>query len=116
MSRRENRKNITNTLSNTDVVFIQEDPDNDFGEPIWLGRIFPNMVNYEFQKQPLWEADKRIKLDGIRLDYGKICLTIQCYEQVTGIVESDEVYRLYCGQLPQVQSHNQLAHWDILMP
>ena len=102
MSRRENRKNITNTLSNTDVVFIQEDPDNDFGEPIWLGRIFPNMVNYEFQKQPLWEADKRIKLDGIRLDCDDIGLTIEWYKQFPGFVGSDKIYILYCGQLPQV--------------
>ena len=105
MSRRENRKNITNTLSNTDVVFIQEDPDNDFGEPVWLGRIFPNMVNYEFQKQPLWEADKCINLDGIRLDCGDIGFTIQWYDQVPGIFESDIVYRIYRGQLPQVQSY-----------
>ena len=68
------------------------------------------MVNDEFQKEPLWEADKRIKLDGIRLDCGDIGLTIQWYEQVSVIVESDLVYILYCVEIPQAQSHTQLVH------
>ena len=44
------------------------------------------MLNDEIQKKILWEADKRIKLDGIRLYYGDIALTIQWYEQVPGTV------------------------------
>ena len=89
--------------------------ENDFGEPIWLGRIIPNMINEEFQKQSIWEADKRIKIDGIRLDHGDIGMTIQWYEQVTGIPGSDLVYELECGQPPQVQSHTQLVHGKIAM-
>ena len=65
--------------------------------------------------EPLQEADKRIKLDGIRLDCGDIGLTIQWYEQVTVIIESGLVYRLYCGQIPQVQSHTKLVHGNIAM-
>ena len=72
------------------------------------------MVNDEFQKQPLWESNKRIKLDNIRLDCGDIVLTIQWYEQVHGIVESYLVYRLYCGQIPQVQIHTLIVHGNIL--
>ena len=64
------------------VFLLQGDPDNDFGEPIFLGRIFPNMVNDEYQKQQLREAEKRIKFDGIRIDCGGIGLAIQWYEQV----------------------------------
>ena len=97
------------------ILFLQGDPENDFGETIWLGHIVTNMLNDEFHKQPLWEADKRIKFDVISLNCGYIGLTIQCYEQSTGIVESDLVYRLYCGQLPQVQSHAQLVHGKIVM-
>ena len=44
-----------------------------------MGRIVPNTVNDEFQNQPLWESDKRINLDGIRIDCGDIGLTIQWY-------------------------------------
>ena len=89
---------------------MQGDTENDFCDPIKLGQIVPNMINDEFQKEPLWEADKRIKLDGIRLDCGDIGLTIQWYEQVSVIVESDLVYILYCVEIPQAQSHTQLVH------
>ena len=115
MSRRETRKNILKTLSNNDFVFIQGDSDNGFGDPIWLGHIVTNMLNGDFQKQPLWESDKRIKFDGIRLDCGDISLTIQWYEQFSGIGESDLVYILYCAQLPQIQSHDQLVYGKIVM-
>ena len=74
-----------------------------------------NMVNDEFQKQQLWGADNRIKLDEIRLYCGEIGLTIQWYEQVPGIVESYQVYRLYCGQIPQFQIHTQVVHGKIAM-
>ena len=45
-------------------------------EPIGLGRIVPNTVYDQFQKQPLWVSDKRIELYGIRIDAGDIALTI----------------------------------------
>ena len=94
VSRRENRKNLAKTLFDNDFVFLQGDPENYFGEPIWIGRIVPNMINDEFKKQSIWEADKRIKIDGIRLDRGDIGMTIQWYEQVTVIPGSDLVYEL----------------------
>ena len=115
VSRRETRKKLAKTLAENDFVFLQGDTENDFGEPIWLGRIVPNMINDKFQKQSIWEADKRIKIDGIRLDRGDIGMTIQWYEQVTGIPGSDLVYELECGQPPQVQSHTQLVHGKIAM-
>ena len=59
------------------VMFLQGDPDSDFGEPIWLGRIVPNIVNHEFQKQTIWEADKLINLYGISLDCVDIGFKIQ---------------------------------------
>ena len=73
------------------------------------------MVNDEFQKQPLWESDKRIRLYVIRLDCGDIGLMIQWYEKVPVFVESYLLYRLYCGQIPQVQIHTQLVHGKIAM-
>ena len=73
------------------------------------------MLNDEFHKQPLWEADKSIKFDGISLYCGDVGFTIQWYEQFPGIVESYLVYRLYCDPLPQFHSHAQLVHWKILM-
>ena len=97
------------------VMFLQGDPDSDFGEPIWLGRIVPNIVNHEFQKQTIWEADKLINLYGISLDCVDIGFKIQQYEQVPGIFESYLVHRFYCGQLPQIQSHTQLVHGNIEM-
>ena len=104
VSLRDTRKVLQKTFQEW-FLFLQGDTENEFGEPIWLGRIYPNMVNDEFQKEPLWETDKRIKLDGIRLYCGDIGLEIEWYEQVPVIVESDLIHRLYCGQLPQVQSH-----------
>ena len=50
MSHRETRKNIAKTLSKNDFIFLQGDTENEFGEPIWLGLIVPNMVNDEFKK------------------------------------------------------------------
>ena len=85
VARRETRKQLVKHLAENDFVFLQGDTENDFGEPIWLGRIVPNMINDEFQKQSIWEADKRIKIDGIRLDRDDIGMTIQWYEQVNGI-------------------------------
>ena len=64
-------------------------------------------------KKLSWESDKRIKLDGIRIDCGDIGLTTQCYDQVPVVVELDLVYILYCGKLPQAQSHTQLVHGNI---
>ena len=54
--------------------------------------------------------DKRIELDGIRLDSGYISLIIQFYEQTPGIYVSDLVYRLYFDNPTQVRIHNQLVH------
>ena len=73
------------------------------------------MINDEFQKQSIWEADKRIKIYGISLDCGDIDMTIQWYDQAPGIPGSDLVYELECVQPPQVQSHNQLVHGKIAM-
>ena len=70
----------------------------------------PNTVYDQFQKQPLWVADKRVGLDCIRIDTGDIDLTIQWYERITGISVSDLVYRFYCDNHPQVQSHTQLVY------
>ena len=92
--RRETRKNTAKTLSDNDILSLQGYPDNNFGEPIWLSRIVTNMVNNKFQKQPLWEADKRIKLDVTRIDCGDIGLKNQLYEKVPIIVEWYQVYRL----------------------
>ena len=78
-----------------------------------MGHIVPNVVNYELQKPPLWESDKRITLYRLRLDCGDICLTIQWYEEVPRTVESYIVYRLYYGQLPQFQSHTHLLSENI---
>ena len=47
------------------------------GDKIWLGRIMPDTVYEQFQKKLLCVSDKRVDLDGIRLDAGKIALTIQ---------------------------------------
>ena len=65
----------------------------------------PNTVYNNFQKQPLWVADKRVELDGIRLYDGYIVSKIQWYENITGIYISDLVYRLYCDNPPRVQRH-----------
>ena len=56
-------------------MFILVDKDIDLGGPIWLGRIVPNTFYDQFQKKTLWVADKRVDLDGIRLDAGYIYLT-----------------------------------------
>ena len=85
------------------------------GGPIWIGRIVTNTVYYQFQKQSLWVADKRIELDGIRLDAGYISVTIQWYEQITGISGSDLVFRLYCDNPPQVRIHTKFVHGKISM-
>ena len=76
VSLRDTRKVLQKTFQEW-FLFLQGDTENEFGEPIWLGRIYPNMVNDEFQKEPLWETDKRIKLDGIRLYCGDIGLEIE---------------------------------------
>ena len=39
----------------------------------------------QFQKQPLWVADKRVELYDIRLDAGYIALIIQWYGHIPGI-------------------------------
>ena len=57
-------------------LFFQGYPDNDFDEPIWLGRISPNMVIDYCQKQSIWESDKRIKLYGIMIYCGDIGVMI----------------------------------------
>ena len=72
-----------------------------------------NTVYYQFQKQSLWVADKRIELDDIRLGTGYISLTIQWYDYIPGISVSDLVYRFYCDNPTQVQSHNKLVHGKI---
>ena len=79
---RGNRKIFQKTLIDNDF-FISSRKNREW---IWWANMdrpifFLNMVNDEFQQQPLWEADKRIKLDRIRLDCGDIGLTIQWYEQ-----------------------------------
>ena len=61
----------------------------------------------------MWVADKRVELDGIRLDSGYNYLTIQLYEQIPGIYGSDFVYILYCDNPPQAQSHTQIVHGNI---
>ena len=43
---------------------------------IWLDRVLHNTVYDQFQKQPLQVADKRVELDGIRLNDGDIALRI----------------------------------------
>ena len=75
--------------------------------------IVPDTGYYQCQKQPLWVADKRVELYGIRIDAGDIALTIQWYDQITGISVSDMVYRLYWENNPHVQIHTQLVHVDI---
>ena len=67
----------------------------------------------QFQNQPFWVADKRVELDGIKLDAGDISLTFQWHEQIPGISGSYMVYRLFCDNSPQVQSHNQVVHGNI---
>ena len=42
-------------------------------------------------------------------------MKIQWYEHVPGIFESVLVYRFYCGQIPQVQSHTKLMNGKIAM-
>ena len=61
----------------------------------------------------MWVDGKRVELDGISLDAGDIALIIQLYEQITGISVSDMVYRFYCDNTPQVQSHTQIVHGKI---
>ena len=74
-----------------------------------------NTVYDQFQKQQLWVADKRVELYDIRLYSGDIVIKIQWYEHITGISESDLVYRFYCDNTPQVQSHAQIVHGNISM-
>ena len=95
-------------------VLLLGDTESDSGKKIWIGRIVKYIVYDQFQKQPLWVADKRVELDCIRIDTGDIDLTIQWYERITGISVSDLVYRFYCDNHPQVQSHTQLVHGKIL--
>ena len=83
------------------------------GGLLWLVSIVPNKVYNQFQKKTLWVSYKRIKLDGIRLDAGDISLTIQWYENISGVAVSYLVYRLYCYNPPQVQVHTQLVHRKI---
>ena len=45
----------------------------------------PNTVYDQFQKQPLWVADKSVELYGTILDAVDIFLTIQWYEQIPEI-------------------------------
>ena len=97
-------------FSDNDFVFLQGYTESDLGDTIWIGYIVPNTVFDKFQKQPLQVSDKRIKLDIIRLDARYIALTIQWYDQITGIYVSDIVYRLYCDNTPKVRSHTQLFH------
>ena len=59
--------------------------------------------------------DKRVYLDGIRLDDIYIYLTIQWYEHIPGISVSDIIYRLYCDNTPKLQIHNQLLHGNTSM-
>ena len=58
-------------------------------------------------------TDKRVELDGIRIDAGYIALTIQWYEHIPGISWSDLDYRFYCNNPPLVQKHNQILHGTI---
>ena len=51
-----------------EFVFIKEDTNSDLEEPIWLVRIVPNTVYDHYQKQPLWVANNRVDLDGVKLD------------------------------------------------
>ena len=70
----------------------------------------PDTVYEQFQKKLLCVSDKRVDLDGIRLDAGKIALTIQWYEQILVVSVSDLFYRLYYENPSQSQSHTQLVH------
>ena len=72
-------------------LFIQGDTESDLGQRICLRQIVSNTVYDQFQKQPLWLADKRVELYGIRLDSGDISLTIQQYGNINGISISDMV-------------------------
>ena len=85
------------------------------GDPIWLYSIVSNTFCNQFQKQTLWVADKRVELDGIRLDDGDIYLIIQWYENIPGIYESYLVYRLYYDNPPQAQIRTQIVHGKISM-
>ena len=51
--RGKTRKNTAKKLSNSYSIFLQGDIYNDFVDPICLGHIVPNMVNDNYQKQPL---------------------------------------------------------------
>ena len=55
-------------------MFLQVDKETDLGEPISIGHIVLNTVYYQFQEKLLWIDDKRVELDGIRLDDGEIYL------------------------------------------
>ena len=63
----------------------------------------------------MWVADKRVELDGIRLDAVYVALKIQWCDQIPGISGLDLVYRFYCDNPPQVHSHTQLVHGKISM-
>ena len=60
-----------------EFVLLLGDTESDLGKNIWIGRIVEYIVYDQFQKQPLWVADKRVELDCIRIDTGYIDLTIQ---------------------------------------
>ena len=75
----------------------------------------PSIVYYQFHEQPLWVADERVDLDGIRIYYRDISLTIQWYEYIPWISGSDLVYRLYYDNPAQVQRHNHILHGKISM-
>ena len=51
----------------------------------------------------------------MRLDAGENALEIQCYDQIPGMYGSDMVYRLYCDNPTQFQSHTQILHGKISM-
>ena len=54
------------------LLFIPGDTESNFGGPVWLGCIMRNKFYDQFQKQPFWVANKRVELDGIRIDAGDI--------------------------------------------
>ena len=100
-------------IFDNEFVFIKEDKQSDLGELIWICRIVPNTVYDQFQKQPLWVADKRVEFDGIRLYSGYIDLIFKWYENIPGISGLYLFYRLYCDINPHFQSHTQLVHGNI---
>ena len=68
-------RNLQTLLMQVTFIFFQGNLDDDFWEPVWLGRLVPNQSHLEFEAKAKWTPIKsETCMDNVHIGLGEISL------------------------------------------